>query len=655
MQAQLDSSTLKILVVDDSAENRWLFQTQLQFEGYQVLHASSGREGIDVANQEIPDLILLDVMMPEMNGFEVCLALKQNPSTMNIPVIMITALRDVQFRIRGIEAGADEFLSRPHNREELMVRVQALIQLKRAREHLEEERNRLQLLYNISRAVTSQLQIEQMMSNIIAQTRGAVEASKGSVMLFNESGRVTHRILVRVGLDPEIADRVTEAVLRDGLAGWLIRHNRGTIISDTQKDDRWLVLPGDDENPVRSVIGVPLSRANRIVGVLFLMHPQPDYFTPAHLSLLETIGSQITTTIENAFLFAEIDEERRKLSAILAQSNDVIITTDELWRVSLLNQAAEQLLGIKSEQVVGKSLRWVPELNMLIPLFVRANDRPVSQEVVLNSEKILSASVSPIHEVGFVAVLHDITELRRVEELKLAQERREKELVKATFARYMSPRLVEHVLSNEPGLLARQERQLAVVLFADLRDFTRMIVNISPNRAILILNEFFTDMTDIVYQFDGTIFDLTGDELMIGFNVPFNQPDAAYRAFLTGIHMQRHFNDLRQNWWLTDQVVLGLGIGIDQGEVVMGNVGAESRMTFRMVGEAVNIAHRLVDMAEDGQLIVTEAVHQTVVKHSPELLENHLFKVIGPLALKGKSTAQTLYQLQVPRTALKGL
>ena len=635
------SESASILIIDDSAENRLLLSSQLSMEGYDILQAEGGAQGITIAEQKDPDLILLDVMMPEMNGFEVCRHLKSNGSTSGIPIIMVTALREVQYRIKGIEAGADEFLSRPHHREELLVRVHALIQLKRARERLEEERNRLQLLYDISRAISTHLELGQMMANIIAQTQAAVGAARGSIFLLDDQSHVTHRITVREGAKPKFSDSVRSDVMSHGLAGWLLRENRGVVIHNAAEDERWLTRPQDEEL-TGSVIGTPLSRADRTVGVLFLMHPQPDYFTGEHLALLETIGVQISASIENAFLFNEISEERRKLSAILAQSTDAIITTDESWHITLLNHAAELLFELSAGNAVGKSLRQVPALTSLIPLFVKASERPVVQELN-HGARVLYTSVSPIQQVGYVAVLQDITELKRVEELRLQQERRQREIVKETFSRYMGPRLVEHVLSNEPGLLARRERRQAVVLFADLRDSTRMIVGVEPNTAIPLLNEFFTSMTDIVYEFDGTVFDLTGDEVMVGFNVPFDQPDAHYRALLTAITMQRRFNELRQKWQTELGVNLGLGIGIDQGNVVVGNVGAESRMTFRMVGEAVNIAHRLVDLAEDGQIFITETIHNAVKKDAPRLLEVIAFRRIGPVALKGKSHAQTLY------------
>jgi PAS domain S-box-containing protein len=640
-----------VLIIDDNADNRFLLASQLKMHGYRNLQAADGQQGLEVAQRERPDIILLDVMMPDMNGFEVCERLKQNQITAPIPVIMITALREVEYRIRGIEVGADEFISRPHHREELLVRVRSLIQLKRARDKLEEERQRLELLYDVSRATTTQLNLVSMMVEIIAQTQAAVGAAKGSILLLDETGDVTHKIMVRQGIPAEITTRISRDVMSRGMAAWLIRHNHGDIISDARRDDRWLTLP-DDEATAGSVIGIPLSRSKRLVGILILTHPAPGYFVQEHLHLVETIGAQATAAIENAYLFSEIDEQRRKLEAILSQSTDAIITTDESWCISLLNQSAERLFELNGEGVSGRSIREIPQLHLLIPLFGRASERPATSEVTLSGKRTLYGSVSPIQGVGYVAVMQDITELKRIEELRLEQERREKEQVKETFARYMGPRLVEHVLSTEPGLLARRERRRAVVMFADLRNFTRLVVNVEPNTAIYMLNEFFTNLTDIVYEYDGTIFDLAGDELMVGFNVPIDQPDAAYRALLAGIKMQHRFNELRQEWYRRLGTELGLGVGIDQGEVVVGNVGAESRMNFAMVGEAVNTAHRLVEIAEDGQVIISEVIYQAILQFSPRLFDVVRFDSMGPVALKGKTVPQVLYRAQLKRTPL---
>jgi two-component system cell cycle response regulator len=120
----------KILVVDDIAPNVKLLEAKLAREFFRVVTAMSGIEALQKAKSEKPDVILLDIMMPGMDGYEVCKRLKADPETENIPVVMVTALTDVADRVRGLEAGADDFLSKPVNDLALMSRVRSLIRLK---------------------------------------------------------------------------------------------------------------------------------------------------------------------------------------------------------------------------------------------------------------------------------------------------------------------------------------------------------------------------------------------------------------------------------------------------------------------------------------------------------------------------------------------
>ena len=641
-----------VLVIDDSPENRLLLTSQLGMEGYEIVQARNGAEGLQMAQELDPDIILLDVMMPDINGFDVCEQLKQNAATHLIPVIMVTALREIKHRIEGIEAGADEFLSRPHNREELLVRVRTLIRLKQARVGLEEERNRLGLLYDISHAISAELDLSVLMTTIIDKTQKAVGAKKGNIMLFDEAGAVSHKFLVRAGSEVEISDRVAGEVMSKGLGGWLVQHRRGDIIEDITQDERWVTLPDDPEEQ-GTAVGVPLVSPNRVVGVIILNHPVAGYFNEEHLSLLETIGTSVTSALESANYFTEISEERRKLNAILSQSNDAIVTTDESLVVTIFNDAAEKLFGVTAVQVEGHSIHTIPELHVLVPIFENSVDREVPEEISLENGKTLYVSISPIQEVGFAAVIQDVTEFKKIEELRLAEERREQNLLKDTFSRYMGQRIVDHVMSHEPGLLLRRERRQAVVMFADLRNWTSgMIMRIEPDEAINQLNQFFTRMMDISLEFGGTVFELTGDEILVGFNVPFDQPDATYRAMLTAVTMQKEFNQLRQEWFAQSGAQLGLGIGLDMGDVVMGNVGAESRMSFRMVGEPMNRSHRLVDLAEDGQIITSQPVHDSLKEQAPELAKSIRLQAVGPIQLKGIASPQIIYRAQIERPQL---
>ena len=124
------SSPATLLIVDDEPQVRKLLETLLQHEGYQTLTASSGEEALLLVAQQPPDLILLDIMMPGMDGYDVASQLKGNAATANIPIIMLTALSESEARISGLETGAEEFLSKPVEHIELWLRVRNLLRLK---------------------------------------------------------------------------------------------------------------------------------------------------------------------------------------------------------------------------------------------------------------------------------------------------------------------------------------------------------------------------------------------------------------------------------------------------------------------------------------------------------------------------------------------
>ena len=126
----------RILVVDDEEGNRRMMEAMISPLGHQVLFASSGEEGLAKAAAESPDVILLDVMMPKMNGFEVTRRLKDNWQTKSIPIVIVTALREVEDKVRGLEAGADDFLSKPVDKSELRARITSLIKVKNYHEYM---------------------------------------------------------------------------------------------------------------------------------------------------------------------------------------------------------------------------------------------------------------------------------------------------------------------------------------------------------------------------------------------------------------------------------------------------------------------------------------------------------------------------------------
>lgn len=148
----LESDKPKILVVDDHPSSRLTAVALLSVEGYEVLEAENGQAALSCVTEADPDLILLDVMMPGMDGYEVCRRLKQDEHTRLTPIVFVTALNDRRARLRGIEAGGDDFLTKPFDQLELSARVRSLIRQKRLNEDLD---HASKVLFSIARTIES--------------------------------------------------------------------------------------------------------------------------------------------------------------------------------------------------------------------------------------------------------------------------------------------------------------------------------------------------------------------------------------------------------------------------------------------------------------------------------------------------------------------
>jgi putative two-component system response regulator len=139
-----------ILVADDQLSNRELLSELLTTQGFKIITAADGAEALDQLSRVPTDLVLLDVMMPRLSGFEVCEKIKANPDTYLIPVILVTGLSDKENRIEGIRVGADDFLTRPVDRTELLARVRSLLKLKQRTDELERAES---VLFSLARSI----------------------------------------------------------------------------------------------------------------------------------------------------------------------------------------------------------------------------------------------------------------------------------------------------------------------------------------------------------------------------------------------------------------------------------------------------------------------------------------------------------------------
>src|SRR5690606_23922955 len=187
------SVTARVLIVDDVPTNVRLLEARLTAEYFEVLTANSGPQALAICAENDVDIILLDVMMPDMDGFEVCRRLKANSKTHHVPVLMITALDQPSDRVRGLEVGADDFLTKPVDDMQLMARVKSLVRLKGLTDELR------------ARAMTGQ----QIAIEDALRAMDNISASGGSILLVDSDLRHAERIRAHLSAEHKV-DILTE-------------------------------------------------------------------------------------------------------------------------------------------------------------------------------------------------------------------------------------------------------------------------------------------------------------------------------------------------------------------------------------------------------------------------------------------------------------
>lgn len=414
-----------ILVVDDDPDSRAWARRWLEQAGFTVREAGDAEEAGAAIAQKVPDLILLDLLLPGTDGFDLTRRFRSTPALAGVPIILVTVLDDVESKVRGFEAGANEFLSKFPDRGELLARVRTLIRSKRAQEELRAERDKVAFLYRVSRELSSDLDFNATLSRVLELTIESVGASRGSLILLDEGGGVLRHIFSYQGKVATVADAVHRRVVQEGLAGWVIEHREPVLLTDAQQDPRWVNVP-HSSFVTRSAVAVPLVHPDRIAGVLTLAHEEAGRFGPNHIELLQSIASQSAVALVNARLFEVVSQERAQLEAILSGTDDSIIATDRELRITLLNPAAERTLGITMGQAMGWPIAEALPPSPLVEAFRRARDGtgPVRPgELTLADGRTFFFTLSTVSlgsrgEGGWVAVMQDITHLKHLDRLK---------------------------------------------------------------------------------------------------------------------------------------------------------------------------------------------------------------------------------------------
>ena len=299
-----------ILIVDDDVSAVEMLDIYLRGHGYQTRMAYSGQEALDLIEREathasgwwpwVIDLILLDIMMPGIDGYKVCLRIKDEPALQHIPVIMVTALDSSRDKITAFSFGADGFITKPYLYEELAGTVKANLRIKAQREALLRRQAELETINATVASAHRSMNLSILIASALTTLLESQHIEAAAIYTLDKAGG-SLALAQAQGPKDVTLPTITSCVLGQGFLGSIGQSQQGQWILDISRRPEFT---DRSASPMRAYVGVALSVDDRTVGALEVFHHQPGWFDQRDVEWLDDLGRQLGLAIANANLFA---------------------------------------------------------------------------------------------------------------------------------------------------------------------------------------------------------------------------------------------------------------------------------------------------------------------------------------------------------------
>jgi class 3 adenylate cyclase len=529
----------------------------------------------------------------------------------------------------------------------LLIYVQrGLEDLERRVQAKEREHAQLRALQEVGAVVNSSLELNEVLEVVMDAIISLTKAERAILLLIDEESRQPEVQLAR-NMDKETIERSESFEISRTIVRNVAEMGEAVVTMNAQADPRFATQESIISYNLRSILCVPLKTKDTLTGVIYVDNRVVSgIFGEADRDLLATFANQAAVAIENARLFreirknlAEITEMKDLMDSVFASIASGVITIDNRDQIALYNQAAEHILGLPVDSTLQQAYQIVlSTLGLAVePLIdrVRSNGDTQNAEMDIYVSKrpgltTLNLTFSPLVDAvrdtsggGVAMVMEDVSEKKRMESVR----------------RYLPPALVDQVRDLDAA--QRPQRRNMSVLFADIRGFSTYSELMDPERLIQVINGYFTEAVAAISHYQGVTDKFMGDAVMALFNTPLNpQVDHEARAVRTGLMILETMKSYHAQ--LPSNRHLHFGIGIHTGVAVIGNVGSALRKDYSAIGDAVNMAKRLQEIASPGQLLISADTYQQVKE----------FVVAEPLPLmtvKGRQALEQLYSVTAAR------
>jgi adenylate cyclase len=458
--------------------------------------------------------------------------------------------------------------------------------------------------------VSSSLDLESVLHKALDVAVRVMHAERGFIILRHGRG---------VAALHNMEEPASEAPSRS-IVDRVMKSGDAIFTTDAQTDPEWSSKDSILAQHLRSIACVPLKVRTSVIGALYLdSRVIPGLFSSGDREILIAFAKEAAMSIENARLFQEERERRKRVADLQAFQTRIleaiasgVITLSPERIITTFNRAAEATFDMPSKRMVGKTpaaiTRLIPEFPEMFEIFMTSGAVQLRAEVEAYRSDgtllTLEMQLSPLESdegLGVAMVVTDVTKQRILED-KVAQGQAKSHQIQESFSRYLAPHVVQSLMHDPSSIRLGGERKRATTLFADVRGFTAMAAQMTPERVVEILNTYFEEAVRIVFEHDGLLDKFYGDGLMAVFGPPLVRPDDAARAVAAAIDLHEVVASLGPRL----DYPLQISAGLSTGDVVAGHFGSSRRMDYTVIGDAVNLANGLQAAAPPGAIYCDE-------------------------------------------------
>ena len=497
-------------------------------------------------------------------------------------------------------------------------------QLLKKNKDLNEKYLELETLLDLTNTINTLDDLKELFFSVLSLSSSLINSSKGLLLLKNDVTNIFDPVSV-FNLDEE---KIKKQIFNTR-SGFLKKLNSSQKSFIIKKDDSFNHKLFQSSYSLVS----PIIYNKKLVGALILFDKETRNgicdFSSNDQKLLEAISMQTSIAYQNVRLVESLKKSNKLNDNIMSSITTGIIEVNLFGEIQFVNKEAIRLLKKSEEEILGNHYLIIFEnedaLINIIQTVETNQERVFETEFSLKSgnKKIsVNISFSPVFDEkkdfsGIVIAIDDLSKINKV---------------KSTFKKYVSKNIVDKLLESEDSLNLGGKESEVTILFSDIRGFTSMSEKLNPTDIVKLLNKYFKSMIDVVFKYNGTLDKIVGDELMVLYGVPLKAVDDTHNAVKTAIKMFIALDKFNQKIVKEGYKPFKIGIGINKGKAVSGNIGSEQQMNYTVIGDTINLGARLCSHAKSGEILISKSVKDAIG-------DNYNFKSIPSIEVKGKENA----------------